>query len=501
MNIKYFCYLSLLIFGLLSSCSGDFDDGARGSFDPSLDVNSSAGEFLGNTATGVIINTEQYNGIVENPFIKTTDESISTFSIDADGAAYSNVRRFLTDGQEPPVDAIRTEELVNYFNYNYQEPFGLAPISLEGEISTCPWQEEHKLLRIGIKGKDLDRRNFPASNLVILVDVSGSMSADNKIGLLKQGLQLLVDQFTPEDRIAIVTYASQPGTALESTSGADVAIIKGAIENLSTGGGTNGAGGILEAYKIAEQNFIEGGNNRILLATDGDFNVGVSSQDELVDLIEGERDKGIFLTVVGLGTGNYQEGRMEQLANNGNGTFEYIDNLEQAEKVFVNEYNKFFAVAKDVKVQIAFNSDNVKEYRLIGYENRLLNTEDFEDDTKDAGEISAGQSITALYQLVLNSNVDRNEKFIEIDFRYKEPDADVSQELSLNVFDENKTFVNSTSNQQFAASVASFGLYLRDSEHKGETNLDLIESWATRSMQYDPYGYKNGFLDLIEKAR
>lgn len=495
--------LLLVVLALIfSSCSKNENEskwGAQhdenGSFNPSLD--SSFGNFSGSADPS----GEGYNEIEENPWVNTNEESTSTFSIDADGGSYSNVRRFLEGDNLPPADAIRTEEIVNYFQYDYPEPNGNDPISMDGEITDCPWYRGNKLLRIGLKGKHIDRDDLPAANFVFLIDVSGSMSADNKLPLLKESFIMFADNMKPDDRIAIVTYAGSASVVLESTSGQEVSKIKAAIEVLGSGGGTNGAEGILTAYNIAETNFIEGGNNRVLIGTDGDFNVGVSNQDGLIELIEEKLDSDIFLSVLGVGTGNYQDGKMEQLANNGNGTYEYIDNIDQARKVFVEEMGKFYAVAKDVKIQIDFNPDVVLQYRLIGYENRLLDNEDFEDDTKDAGEIGADQAVTALYELVMKPNSTLSSAALTIDFRYKLPNEDVSQPLQLEVYDELSFFENASENTRFAAAAAAYGLQLRDSEYKGDATWDDILKWATNAQQFDPNSYRSEFLPLIRKAK
>lgn len=448
---------------------------------------------------GYIVGGENYNEIIENPFILTEEEPTSTFSIDADGASFSNARRFLNDNQLPPVDAIRTEELVNYFNYDYEAPTGAHPIALNGEVSGCPWAPAHRLVRIGIKGREIGQ--YPPSNMVLLIDVSGSMSSPDKLDLLKESFKLFVDELSAEDRLAIVTYAGQAGLLLPSTPGNEKAAIKSAIDKLGAGGSTAGAQGIITAYEIAQENYIEGGNNRVVLGTDGDFNVGPSSQEELVRLIEEKRELGIFLTVLGVGTGNLNDAMLEQVANNGNGTYEYIDNLEQAKKVFIYEFGKFYTVAKDVKVQVDFNPSIVHSYRLIGYENRLLENEDFEDDRKDAGEIGAGQTITALYEIVPASGGSAlSVPTFSIDFRYKLPDGDASTLLNLEVLDERQDFSQASENMRFAASVASFGLLLRDSEYKGETSYEKIGQWAETATGFDPFGFRQEFLELVQKA-
>lgn len=484
----------------LASCTSE-EDGLQESRCANCDI---AGNYsnTGFTGDGAFAGGgENYNEIVENPFILTEEEPTSTFSIDADGASFSNVRRFLNKNQLPPADAIRTEELVNYFNYNYETPAGAHPIALNGEVSACPWAPEHRLVRIGIRGKEIPEAALPPSNMVLLIDVSGSMSSEDKLHLLKESFKLFVDELSGEDRIAIVTYAGQAGLLLPSTPGNQKALIKAAIDKLGAGGSTAGAQGIITAYDIALENFIEGGNNRVILGTDGDFNVGISSQEELVSLIEEKRDRGIFLTVLGVGTGNLNDAMLEQIADNGNGTYEYIDNLEQAKKVFIYEFGKFYTVAKDVKVQVDFNPSVVHSYRLIGYENRLLENEDFEDDQKDAGEIGAGQSITALYEVVpADGSSTLNVPTFSIDFRYKLPEDDFSNLLNLEVMDEGHAFSQASENMRFAAAVASFGLLLRDSEYQGETSYEQIREWAGGSISFDPFGFRQEFLDLVERA-
>ena len=454
------------------------------------------------------ISVEQYNAVVENPFVDVAKEATSTFSIDADGASYANVRRFLSTNTKPVADAIRTEELVNYFPLNYADPTDGQPIAVNGEVSECPWESTHKLIRIGLKGKSIAKENLLPSNIVLLIDVSGSMSDPNKLALLKEALPGFVDNLRAQDKLAIVTYAGQAGVALEATSGSEKSRIKSAISQLGAGGSTAGAQGIITAYEIAEKNFVEGGNNRVILMSDGDFNVGPSSQKELVDLIVSKRDKGIFLTVVGVGTGNLNDGMMEQVANKGNGNYEYIDNLKQAQKIFVDEFSKFYTVAKDVKIQLTFNPDQVKAYRLIGYENRLLKKEDFTDDKEDAGEINAGQTITALYEIVpvsMATAVDqasrREAPTFTINFRYKQPTATSSQAIELPIFDTAPSFALASENMRFAASVAAYGLLLRNSAYKGNATYDNVREWASAAMKYDPHGYRQEFIQLVDKAK
>lgn len=441
---------------------------------------------------------EQYNSYVDNPFVDVAEEPVSTFSIDADGASYANVRRFINVGAVPPVDAIRIEELINYFNFNYPEPSGEHPVALNGEVAACPWTEGHKLIRIGIKGKTIPDSELPASNMVLLIDVSGSMESENKLELLKAGFNLLVDKMSANDRIAIVTYAGESKVVLPSTSGAQKNTIKEAINQLGAGGGTAGAQGVITAYEIAQENFIEGGNNRIIVGSDGDFNIGPSSQDELIELIKTKRDLGIFLTVLGVGTGNLNEAMMEQLANNGNGNYEYIDNITQARKVFVNEFKKFHTVAQDCKVQIEFNPEMVSAYRLIGYENRMLEQSDFTNDEEDAGEIGSSQTITALYEIVPARNSAQRAVAFSIDFRYKLPGESTSIPMALDIVDSQQDFEQASENLRFASAVASFGMLLRDSEYKGNTSYQQIKAWANAARSYDLYGLRYEFLSLID---
>ncbi len=496
MNLKQLLFLSVLCTFIACESENEFvQDDRQLSNGLSFDSNNPAGGFENNGG-----GEPTFNEIVENPFIKVEDEAISTFSIDADGASYSNVRRHINSGLKPHPDGIRTEELVNYFNYDYPEANSNMPISLSGEVSSCPWKGNHLLMRVGIKGRTIKPQEYPASNLVFLIDVSGSMNPDNRLPLLQEGFKRFVDQLRDEDRVALVTYSGNAGLVLNSTSGSEKDKIKEAIDDLKSGGSTNGEGGIKLAYEIAEANFVEGANNRIIVASDGNFNVGIINQEELVNLIEEKRESGIFLTILGVGE-NYNDATLEQIANNGNGSFEYLDNEAQLDKVFIDEYNKFFTVAKDVKVQIEFNKQMVKEYRLIGYENRLLSTEEFLDDEKDAGEIGAGQSITALYEIIPTDRQDKNIPTFSIDFRYKQPDADNSQGLTLDVYNENADFSNASANHRFAASVASYSLLLRDSEYKGNTSFDKIYDWANGSKDaFDPFGYKSDFLDLVKDA-
>ncbi len=464
---------------------------------------------------------ETYNTILENPFLEVQANAVSTFSIDVDAASYSNARRFLQQGQLPPADAVRIEEFVNYFDYAYPAPAGADPFSVNTELAECPWNANHRLLLIGLQGRQIETGQLPAGNFVFLIDVSGSMSSPNKLPLVQESLKMLTDQLRPHDRVAIVVYAGAAGLVLPSTAGSDKPAIKAAIERLSSGGSTAGAAGIQLAYEVARKNFVRGGNNRVVLCTDGDFNVGVSNESELVKLIEKERESGVFLTVLGYGTGNYQDGKMQQLADKGNGNHAYIDQLSEAKKVLISEFGgTMFAIAKDVKIQIEFNPARVAGYRLIGYENRLLAREDFDDDTKDAGELGAGHRVTALYELVpagrpLPAGVKNGEmryqetkptaaaktdELLTLKLRYKQPKAGASSSLIQTTVADKPTTTPSN-NFQLAASVAEFGLLLRNSAYKGTATYERCLARAQKAAKTDSAGYRKELCELIEKAR
>lgn len=471
------------------------------------------------------INTEEYKSFSQNNFQKALDVPLSTFSIDVDVASYSNMRRFINNGQMPPADAIRTEELLNYFTYDYPAPQGKDPVSITTEVSSAPWNQQHRLVHIGIKAKEIAIDNLPASNLVFLIDVSGSMDSQNKLPLLKSSLKLLVQKLRPQDRVAIVTYANHTEEVLPSTSCEDKQKILSVIENLHAGGGTAGSDGIQRAYRIAEANFIKGGNNRIILSTDGDFNIGPSSPQELEKLIETKRSSGIYLTVLGFGMGNYKDNRIQTLAEKGNGNHAYIDNLTEAKKVLVNEFGgTLFTVAKDVKIQVEFNPAKVQAYRLIGYESRLLEDKDFNDDTKDAGEMGAGHSVTALYEIIpvgVKSNLlgdidplkyQKTEKkeekksltdspeLLTLKLRYKQPDSDKSSKMEVSVIDKNTSLNNASENFRFSAAVAGFGMLLHDSKYKNDLTYDDVIRLARKATRYDPEGYRKEFIRLVESA-
>ncbi len=464
-------------------------------------------------------NTESYSKIESNKFKKVKNDPLSTFSIDVDKAAYSNMRRFITSGNLPPADAVRIEEMINYFKYDYAQPTDNTPFAIHTEYTECAWNKNHKLVQIGLKGKELEMEDAPASNLVFLIDVSGSMQSANKLDLLKTGFELLVDQLRPKDKISVVVYAGAAGVVLESTSGNKKETIKSALQGLTAGGSTAGGEGIELAYSIAKKNFVKNGNNRVILASDGDFNVGTSSESELEKLIEGKRNDDIFLSVLGFGTGNYQDSKMERLADKGNGNYAYIDNIFEAKKVLVTEIGgTLFTIAKDVKIQVEFNPKHVKGYRLIGYENRVLENDDFNDDKKDAGELGAGHTVTALYEIIpanskekvsnidplkyqTTANTEGNmNEVLTIKLRYKEPKG-VKSKLIQQVLHDNITPLNEASNDiQFASSIAEFGLLLRDSEFKADANYEALISRARQAKGEDIEGYRAEFIKLAEMA-
>jgi Ca-activated chloride channel family protein len=467
-------------------------------------------------------NTEGYSRIEENPFFTTQRAPLSTFSIDVDTASYSNTRRFLTGGQLPPKDAVRVEELINYFSYDYPQPAGPEPFSVTAEVSACPWNDAHRLVLVGLQGRKLSREQLPPANLVFLVDVSGSMEAETKLPLVQSSLRLLAEQLTERDRVAVVVYAGASGLVLPSTSGDRRGEIVAAVENLRAGGSTNGGDGIRLAYKVARENFIQNGVNRVVLATDGDFNVGTTSEGELVRLIEEERRSGVFLSVLGFGTGNLKDSTMEKLADHGNGNYAYVDTPAEARKVLGQQLGGTLAtIAKDVKIQVEFNPRAAAGYRLIGYENRLLRDEDFNDDQKDAGEIGAGHTVTALYEVVPagrrvpTGDVDElkyqqpaapnaaaaSGELMTIKLRYKQPDGAESRLVSLSVADRAGAWQRASDNFRFAASVAAFGLLLRDSRHKGAANYEGVAHLARSAAGADLAGHRAEFVGLVERAR
>lgn len=466
-------------------------------------------------------NRESYAKIEENGFQSPWKNPYSTFSIDVDAAAYSNMRRFINNGSLPPKDAVKLEEMINYFDYDYEGPRGKHPFAVSHEVSQAPWNEQHQLVHIGIQGEKMEVRDLPPSNLVFLLDVSGSMNSPDKLPLLKKSLKLLVDEMREDDRVAIVVYAGAAGEVLPSTSGKDKHKILAALDKLSAGGSTAGGAGIKLAYKIAEQNFIEDGNNRIILATDGDFNVGASSDKAMEDLIEEKRKSGVFLTVLGFGTGNYMDSKMEILADKGNGNHAYIDNLLEAKKVLVNEFGgTLFTIAKDVKLQVEFNPATVQAYRLIGYENRKLNDEDFNNDKKDAGELGAGHSVTALYEVI---PVGVESSFIPLDdlkyqqtakqklsgntsdlmtvkLRYKKPDEDTSIYLDAVIKNQSVSLNRTSENFRWSAAVAGFGMLLRGTDY-AELNYNDVIKMAKNAKGADEFGYRAEMIKLAEMAQ
>ncbi len=472
---------------------------------------------------GVIgINSEEYKPINENGYKEVSDAPLSTFSIDVDAASYSNMRRFINRGELPPTDAVRTEELVNYFTYEYPKPTGDDPVKITIEAGDCPWNTTHRLVRIGLKAKEIPTDNLPASNLVFLIDVSGSMWGKERLDLVKSSLKMLVNNLRDKDKVAIVTYAGSADVKMESVSGSDKQKIREAIDELVARGSTAGGKGIQLAYSIAKKNFISNGNNRIILCSDGDFNVGVSSEKGLEQLIEKERKSGVFLTVLGYGMGNYKDSKIQTLAEKGNGNHAYIDNLQEANRVLVGEFGgTLHTVAKDVKLQVEFNPALVQTYRLIGYESRLLKDEDFNNDAKDAGDMGAGHTVTALYEVipvgVKNDYVGKvddlkyqekektivkptgSNELLTVKLRYKSPDKDKSKKMDLPFVDPKGN--NVSSDFKFASAVAMFGQLLRNSDFKGDATYDKVIDLAKQGLDNDEKGYRREFVRLVEAAK
>ncbi len=439
-----------------------------------------------------------------------------------DTASYSNIRRFLNDRTLPPKDAVRIEELVNYFSYNYQPPTGSVPFAVHLETATAPWSPKHQLVRIALKGKEIPFEERKPTNLVFLIDVSGSMQPENKLPLLKRSLRLLVDKLGENDRVAMVVYAGASGLVLPSTSCSQKEKVLEALDRLEAGGSTNGGSGIQLAYKAADENFIKNGINRVILATDGDFNVGTTNQGDLTRIIEEKAKSGVFLTVLGFGMGNYKDSNLEKLADKGNGNYGYVDSLQEARKLLVDQIGgTLITIAKDVKIQVEFNPTKVEAYRLIGYENRMLRHQDFNDDTKDAGEIGAGLTVTALYEVVPRgvdidipgvdplkyqkpaepSRSTTSNELLTVKLRYKEPDEDASKLLEFPLKASGGSFDQASADFRFAASVAAFGMVLRDSEYRGDATFDTVLTEAEGSLGPDSQGYRKEFVNLVKKAR
>ena len=467
-------------------------------------------------------NREAYDHIVDNPFVRVGDEPLSTFSIDVDTASYANVRRFLEEGQRPPAGAVRVEEMINYFPYSYPAPLANEPFAVQVDAAGCPWAPEHRLVRIGLHGREIARAERPPMNLVFLVDVSGSMDEPNKLPLVRSSLEMLTQELTSRDRVSIVVYAGAAGLVLPPTSGDEHRTIIRAVRDLTPGGSTNGAEGITLAYSLARKAFVKGGVNRVVLATDGDFNVGITSRDELVTLIEREAKSGIFLTALGYGMENLQDATLEQLADKGNGNYGYIDGLREAHKVLVEQAaGTLVTIAKDVKIQVEWNPAHVAGYRLIGYEDRLLAKEDFNDDRKDAGEIGSGHTVTALYEVVPaglsvpSGSVDplkygkplarpeptTSPEWLTVKLRSKAPDGDVSSLVERPFTDDGRAMAQASDDFRFASAVAAFGMLLRDSPWRGTATYDGVARIAKGAVGDDPRGYRREFIDLVAKAR
>ncbi|MGE5943249.1 MAG: YfbK domain-containing protein [Flavobacteriales bacterium] len=463
-------------------------------------------------------NDESYTVIEENNFERTSLSPLSTFSIDVDKAAYSNIRRMINNGESIDPDAVKIEEMINYFEYNYPQPTGEHPFSINTEVAKTPWNEETKIVKIGLQGKTFLNDELPPSNLTFLIDVSGSMSSDNKLPLLKSAFKLLVNQLREEDKVSIVVYAGAAGVVLEPTSGKRKEKIMSALDNLNAGGSTAGGQGIKLAYKLAEENFKSKGNNRVILATDGDFNVGASSDKDMEKLIEEKRKSGVFLSVLGFGYGNYKDSKLEILADKGNGNHAYIDTMQEAQKVFGKEFGgTLFTIAKDVKIQIEFNPSKVQAYRLIGYENRLLNDEDFIDDTKDAGELGSGHTVTALYEIIpvgveskylkevsdlkytqAEASQNYSDELFTIKFRYKKPDGDKSIEMVHIQKDEVKM---PSEDLEYASAVALFGMHLRQSKYHNNSKIEDVINLANAGRGQDKDGYRGEFIRLVSSYK
>ncbi|EPE9900379.1 YfbK domain-containing protein [Flavobacterium psychrophilum] len=475
-----------------------------------------------NSTKTPVPNNEDYNSWIENPFESPKTAPLSTFSIDVDNASYTNIRRLINNGQKVPKDAVRVEEMINFFKYQYPQPKDNHPFSITTQYSECPWNSKHKLVQIGLQGKNIPTNDLPASNLVFLIDVSGSMNADNKLPLLIESLKILVEQLRKQDKVAIVVYAGAAGLVLPPTAGNEKQTIINALEKLNAGGSTAGGAGIELAYKTAQKNFIKDGNNRVILATDGDFNVGSTSDSAMQTLIEDKRESGVFLTCLGYGMGNYKDSKMEILADKGNGNYAYIDNIQEANRFLGKEFKgSMFAIAKDVKIQIEFNPKHVQSYRLIGYENRKLRPEDFKNDAIDAGELGSNHTVTALYEIIpIGTNSDfynqtsdlkytktevtdnnYNDELATIKFRYKKPDAQKSIEMVQIIENKSTVLENATNDLKFATAVAWFGLKLRDSKLIANKSSEDIKKLARLGLSNDLDGYKAEFIRLVEAVK
>ena len=486
-----FNFFAVALVGIcVASCSkGDFY--MDGLVYPEADYEASMPE-PGDEGAG-----DRFDEIKDNDFIKTSDQNVSTFSIDADGAAYGYMRKLLSKGMLPVASSVRIEEYLNYFTFNYADPTGDHTVAINSEVGPCPWNEGHFLVRLGLKGKSMDLSQTPPANFVFMVDVSGSMDSADKLGLLKTCLATLVDNLRPDDRVSIITYASKVEKLIESTPASEANKIKEAIAKLNARGSTAGGAAMKMAYEEALANFIEGGNNRVIMGTDGDFNVGVTSTDALLEMVQDYADKGIYLTVCGFGSGNLNDSMMETISNKGNGTYQYIDSELEMVKVFVHENSKFYSVANDTKVQITFDAEKVDSYRLIGYENRVMANEDFENDDKDAGEIGAGQTITALYEIIPAEGFESGQQVAVFDVRYKKA---LGQE-SILLTDDVMSVSSDGTEISFAAGVAAYGMILRNSKYRGSADYDMAASLVEQGLAFDPHGYRAELLELISTAK
>jgi len=502
----------------LSEAEGELQPGSESS------AQESAQDAIRTETRPLRPNDEEYEKIIEKDFSLAERQPLSTFSVDVDSASYANVRRFLTRGQLPPAAAVRIEEMVNYFPYDYAPPTGKDPFAVDMEVAGCPWNANHRLVQIGIKGKEISREERGASNLVFLIDTSGSMRDDNKLPLVKEAMAMLVGQLTEDDRVAIVTYASSTGVQLEPTCGDETEKILTAIDELRAGGSTHGSAGIQLAYEQAAKHFVKGGVNRVILATDGDLNVGITDDDQLVELIKEKAETGVFLTVLGVGTGNLKDSKLEKLADKGNGAYAYLDDEREAHRVMVEEMSgSLITIAKDVKLQVEFNPAEVYGYRLIGYENRMLAARDFDDDKKDAGEIGAGHTVTAIYEILparaagfvgpngqplkygpkpaVAADDEVVGEMLTLSLRYKDPEADESKLLQFVVRDEGKQYGEASEDYRFASAVAAFGMMLRGSPHCGDLTLSAVEELASGAVGDDLRGYRTELVEMVRRTR
>ena len=497
-----FCLISLIL--LLSACNNTGLNNPYGyePYDGQTSYNPNSSQVEDSPEAG-----DKFDKIIDNPFIKTSDENISTFSLDADSAAYSYMRRTIKQGHLPNANSVRIEEYLNYFTFDYEDPADGATVALNSEISDCPWNKNHYLVRLGIKGKSIAKEDLPLNNYVFLIDVSGSMVGDDRLTLFKKGLRKMLDNMNPKDRVSIVTYSGEEKLLLESTLVENRELIETKINKLVASGCTNGANAIKMAYNEALQHYIEGGNNRIIMGTDGDFNVGITETEDLLELVQNyaNQEKSVYLTVCGFGYGNWNDGMMEKISNKGNGTYVYVDSEEEMTKVFVDEASRFISVVNDCKAQVTFNKDLVSEYRLIGYENRVLNTEDFDNDEVDAAEIGAGQTITALYEIIPSETCKYDETSKEFsaplftfDFRYKESLKDESKKLVCNPTAFSETY---SENMRFAQAVAAYGMILRNSKYKGDATLNMVIELMDKDFSFDPYDRRAKFAELVRKAK